>query len=332
MMLQRTLFLLVSLIGLFLPISASPIFEMIKKGEIEEARREISEHSTAIRRDGDLLFFQALIEESGMSSFQFLEASVRAGLSAEYLEQNTYLMALYYMAEGDIQKLATTTAAYLQSWEGGKYRPEMLRFAAYGNYQTGKKENSNKLLGNLIGENKGSSIGETGLLDRARNLYIKKAYVDAQKICRQLANGQSDDVIAPALYMLSYYAIEQKRIDEAVLYYNLLKEGYPDAIGLDDLVDKFTKIENRKTNQAAENITGTFYSIQVGVFSVRNNAVELSKTMKKYGKAVEIEEKNISDKKYFVVYIGRFSSTEGALSFKEQFEKSENEVFRIVAR
>ncbi len=332
MMFLRIFCFLISLINLSAAVFASPIFDMIKRGEIEEARLEISKNSTAVRRDGDLLFFQALIEESGSSSLQFLEASVRAGLSAEYLEENTYLMALYYMTEGNFDKLATTAGAYLQYWENGKYRPEMLRFAAYGNDQTGKKENSNKLLGNLIDENRGTSIGEAGLLDRARNLYNKKAYVEAQKICRQLAKGRSDDVIVPALYLLSYYAIEQKRIDEAVLYFNLLKEGYPDAIGLDDLVDKFTKIENLKEDQAAENITGMFYSVQVGVFSVQDNAIGLSKNMKKYGKAVEVVEKIISNKKYFVVYVGRFNSTESALLFKEQLEKSENEAFRVVAR
>jgi len=132
--------------------------------------------------------------------------------------------------------------------------------------------------------------------------------------------------------MLSYYAIEQNRIDDAILYYNLLKEGYPNAVGLVDLVDKFTGIERKNKSQTAETITGTFYSVQVGVFSVRDNARALSKSMKKYGKKVEVREKRISDKDYFVVYVGRFRSTDEAIAFKTILEKSENEAFQVVAR
>ena len=54
--------------------------------------------------------------------------------------------------------------------------------------------------------------------------------------------------------------------------------------------------------------------------------------MKKYGKRVEIKEKKISEKNYFVVYVGRFKSTDDAIAFKTILEKSENEAFQVVAR
>ena len=97
-------------------------------------------------------------------------------------------------------------------------------------------------------------------------------------------------------------------------------------------MDKFTGIESKNKNQTAEEITGTFYSVQVGVFSVRDNAKTLSRSMKKYGKKVEVKEKKISEKNYFVVYVGRFKSTDDAIAFKTILEKSENEAFQVVAR
>lgn len=327
--------IIIILFGLFIlisSVSASPIDDMIKKGRVEEARREIDRLSTASLRDGNLLHFQALIEEDGESSFKFLEAAVGAGLSPEFLEENMFMMTLYYLAETDYKKLETTASAYLQWWENGRYRSDMLRLEAFANQRLDKKERANRLLGNLINENEGTATGAIGLSDRAATLYDREAYIQAQKICRRLANGQFDNVIAPALYMLSYYAIEQNRIDDAILYYNLLKEGYPHAIGLDDLVDKFTGIVRTDKNQTAEKITGTFYSVQVGVFSVKENARALSKAMKKYGKKVDIKEKKISEKKYFVVYVGRFKSTDETIAFKTILEKSENEAFQVVAR
>lgn len=328
----RIIIILLSLISFISTVSGSPIDDMIKKGRIEEARQEIDRLSKASLRDGNLLHFQAQIEEDGESSLKFLEAAVGADLSPEYFEENTYMMALYYLAEGDFKKLKSTVSTYLQWWENGQYRSDMLRLEAYANQHENKQDLANRLLGNLINENEGMATGAIGLLDRAVALYDKKAYIQAQKICRQLANSRFDVVVAPALYMLSYYSIEQNRIDDAILYYNLLKEGYPSAIGLDDLVDRFTGIEGRNKNQAAEEITGTFYSVQVGVFSVEDNARALSKRMKKYGKKIDINEKNISDKLYFVVFVGRFKSIDDAIAFKAILEKSENEAYQVVAR
>ncbi len=330
-MFQVLIILFVSIV-LVSSVLSSPIDDMIKKGRIEEARQEIDRLSTASLRNGNLLHFQALIEEDGESSFKFLEAAAGAGLSPEFLEENTYKMALYYLTDGDYKKMETTAAAYLQWWENGSYRSDMLRAEAYANQNGNDKERANRLLGNLINENEGTPIGAIGLLDRAVSLYDKKVYIQAQKICRQLANSRYEDVVAPALYMLSYYSIEQNRTDDAILYYNLLKEGYPNAIGLDDLVDRFTGIERKDKNQTAEEITGTFYSVQVGVFSVRENARASSKAMKKYGKKVDIEDKKISDKNYYVVYVGRFKSTDEAIGFKAILEKSENEAYQVVAR
>lgn len=311
---------------------ASKIGDLIEKGKIDEAHQEIDRLSTAVRREGNLLYFQALLEQDGAASNKFLEAAIKAGLSPEYLEQDTYLTALFYMAEGIYERLETRAAAYLQRWENGLYRAEMLRLQALANEINGREERADRLLNNLIEENDNSREGAIGRLDRARTLYEKKKYIEAQNICRRLANTQYDEVIAPALYMLSYYSIEQKRIDDAILYYNLLKEGYPEAIGLDDLVDRFTQIDSRSQDRTAEEITGMFYSIQVGVFSVKGNANSLAKDMKKYGEKVEVNEKVISEKKYYVVYVGRFKSTNEAVVFKERLESSENEAFQVVAR
>ena len=85
-------------------------------------------------------------------------------------------------------------------------------------------------------------------------------------------------------------------------------------------------------DQVAERITGTTYSVQVGVFSVGDNARNFAGRLKKYGEPVEINEKMISGKKYYVVYAGRFLSSEKAMAFKTRLESSEKEAFQVIAR
>lgn len=79
-------------------------------------------------------------------------------------------------------------------------------------------------------------------------------------------------------------------------------------------------------------MTGTVYSVQVGVFSVKDNAKKLAGRLKQYGEPTEISDRVISGKKYYVVYVGRFLSSEEAMVFKARLELSENEAFQVVAR
>lgn len=313
-------------------MTAAEIIELIRHGKIDEARQEIAEASTAARRDGTLLYYQALLESDGAKSFQFLEAAFKAEMSPRFMEDNIYLMALYYLADENYDRVASTADAYLQHWEAGRFRSEMLRLAALAHSKLGDRDRAQHDLQQMIKENEGARKGFVGRLDEAYLLYRNKEYIGAQNICRRLRQAEYDEVAAPALFMLSYYSIEQKRIDDAILYYNILREGFPHAIGRDDLIDRFSRIESTVEDRRAEEMTGTIYSVQVGVFSVKDNAKRLADRMQQYGEKVETKNKIISDKKYYVVYVGRFKSSQDALAFKSRLELSEKEAFQVVAR
>jgi len=313
-------------------LPAEEIIDLIKRGKIDEARQEIGEASTAARRDGTLLYYEALLETDGARSFEFLQAAFKAEMSPRFLEDNIYLMSLYYFAEGDYSKVVSTAETYLQHWEAGRFRTEMQRLAALAFSLTGDKKKADSYGASMIKENEGRLDGFYGKLDKAYRLYQNRDYISAQNICRRLRQVEYDDIAAAALYMLSYYAIEQKRIDDAILYYNILREGFPHAIGRDDLIDRFSRFESKGDDRRAEEMTGTVYSIQIGVFSIKDNAKRLADRMKQYGEKVEIKDKIISEKKYYVVYVGRFKSSQDAMAFKSRLELSEKEAFQVIAR
>ncbi len=312
--------------------ASSDVIELINEGKIDEARRLIAEASTATRRDGTLLYYQALLEPDGKKSMQFHDAAFRAEMEPQFLERSTYMRALYHLADRDYVKLGSTAEAYLQYWENGRYRAEVLRLAALAFKKQREIAKSDGFRKSLIREFAGSRTGKIGKLDEAVKLYEKKDYLAAQKICRQLSNTKYDEVVPPALYLLSGYSIEQNRIDDAILYYNILKETYPTAVGLDDLVNRLGRLYRGSDDNRAEQLTGTIYSVQVGVFSIRENADRLAARMKQYGEKVEITNKIVSDKKYYVVFAGRFQSSEEAMTFKSRLEMSEKEAFQVIAR
>lgn len=328
----RSLLPLFFVLFLFGGAGASEILRLIKAGQLDKARSMISESVTAVRRDGNLLFYQALLEPDGGKSYQFLEASFKADLSPLYMEDYVYQMALYFLAEANYDKLASTSETYLQHWENGAYRTEILRLGAFAYKKLENVDKAALFLKRVARENDGKLYGNLANLAKAYQLYSEKKYINAQKICRKLRTVEYDEAVVPALYMLSFYSLEQRRTDDAILYYNILRERFPKAVGLDDLVDMFGNLQQKPTGRSAEEITGTKYSVQAGVFSIKKNANKMADRLKAYGQKVEIKRKKISDKNYYVVYVGRFTSMDEAMAFKNSLEQSENEAFHVVAR
>ena len=329
---MRKLVLCIFVISLFSGAYASDdVLKLIQKGDLDDARKELGQLATAATRDGSVLYCQALLETDGYASAKFLDAAFKAGMAPEWLEDNVCHKVQYYLADGDYENLASSALGYLQYWENGKYRPMMLRLYSLAADKIGKKSSADRDIDLLTRENENHLYGDIGKLEKARRLYNARDYIAAQKICRGLTKSKYNEVVAPALYFLSYYSFEQKRIDDAILYYNILKESYPDAVGLDDLVSGFSDLKISGGGDA-EKITGTYYSVQVGVFSMRDNARDMKKRMEKYDQQIEIKDKTISNKSYYVVYVGKFTSSDEAIAFKTRLESQENEAFQVVAR
>ncbi len=328
---QNLIFFMTALLLYSGAAASEKALKMIETGDLEQARREVGQLATAATRDGSVLYCQALLESDGYASAKFLDAAFKAGMAPQWLEDNVRRKVLYYLADKDYTNLASSALGYLQHWENGQYRPMMLRLYALAADKIGQKAAADRHLELLIRENENRAWGDIGRLDKARRQYEAKEYSGAQNICRSLTKSKHDVAVAPAMYLLSYYSFRQKRIDDAILYYNLLKESYPDAVGLDDLVSGFSDLKVSGGSDA-EKITGTFYSIQVGVYSIRDNARDTKKRMEKYGQAVDILEKTISGKKYYVVYVGKFGSSDEAIAFRARLETQENEAFQVIAR
>jgi len=311
---------------------ASNIVELINKGDIDQARREMEKSLSATHRDGTLLFAQALLETDGKNSLQLLSTAEKSGVSPEYDEDIAHLRILYSFANAAYDNVIQQSSSYLNKWENGRYRTNVLRLAAIANEHNSLIDKATRLRSQLAKENPEAEFGQIGKLDQANALYGSGRYDEAMKVYQKLASSKFDVISAPAMYMMTRSALKTNHFDDAIFRFNLLKEGYPDAVGLDDLMEEVSQIEKKSEDSRAEKITGTSYSIQAGVFSDRDNAKNLAKRLKEYGEPVETADKTISGKKYYVVYVGRFRSMEKAMAFKSRLEASEKEAFQVVAR
>ncbi len=314
-------------------VNSGDIYSMIKNGDIDAARDSLSKLSTAAQRNGNYLFYLSLVERHAQKSVELMEAAQKAGVSAIYREEIEYRLAQFMILSGNTRKASKITTNYLTQHEGGKRRPQFMRYSALIDEQEKRYEAAIRQIDRFLLQYDSDNLQTLGQIDKARIMMSHRKTIAARVLLRKLSSKKSGEGVAPALYYLTLDATNRKRTDDAVFFYNLLKEGYPASIGLDALLDNMSGLSSySQREKIADQRTGTYYSVQLGVFADRKNAERFSKKFKKYGHKVEIKSKYISGRTYRVVFVGRFNSYEAAAIFEQKLEAEHKEVFQVIAR
>jgi len=322
-------------LALALPASAEDdIYRLIERGRLQEARDALSNVSTAALRNGNNLFFQALLESDGKRAAELMEIALNSSVSTEYREDIYLRLAEYYYLTGANHKLQRLIVDYRTTWEDGRYRDRMLRYSIAVDERAGASESALHQVDRYLLDYTSGETEQWGEIDKARILKSGRKDIGSARIAKQLSRRKSGPGVPQALYLLTLEGIRSDRPDDAVFYYNLLREAYPVAIGLDALIDRMDDVSGGSESRdiEANEITGTFYSIQVGVFSQKGNAEKMADRFRGYGHKVEIRSKTVSDVRYHVVYVGHFNAYHEAAAEKAKFEQQHNEVFQVVAR
>ncbi len=326
-------FIIILLVCFVQPTTAENIYSLINKGHLKEAANSLSKITTAASRDGNYLFYQSMLEENADEAAKKMEAALNSSVSPRFLEMIYYRLTQYYFMNDRIDKVMQLVTDYRTRWENGKYLREMIRFLIVSEQLLNNHETALKLSDrNLLLFSKGNDE-QQGMVDKARVMASYKKRLGADMLLKDITRSKSGQGVPQAFYMRSLFAINKNRTDDAVFFYNLLKESYPSAIGNDALINKMMNISiSKKADYRADELTGTYYSVQVGVFSNKGNAKKQANIFKAYDKKIDIKDKRVSDKKYHVVFVGRFKTYAEASLFKNQLEINHNDVYQVVAR
>ena len=310
------------------------VYELIMQGRIQEASDSLARMTTAALRDGDVLFFQSLIEPDAGKSAQLMETALKSSVSLTYRQEVYYRLAQYYLINEDYRNLSRIVNEYRARWETGKYEEQMMRFSVIVDQMTGNYESALRQADRFLVRYGTSETSQWGTVDKARILWANDKRIGAVKMLKELSREKKGVGVPQALYLLAIDAVERKNTEDAVFYYNLFRDAYPDAIGLDVLVERMSSMANSygTDDNTAEKLTGTYYAVQVGVFSVKQNAQQQADRFKKDSPHVVIRDKTVSGKKYSAVYVGKFQSYAEAYNFKRALESKYGEVFQVVAR
>jgi tetratricopeptide (TPR) repeat protein len=315
------------------PAQSESVYSLIQRGRFDEARDSLSRQASASVRDGDALFCQALLETNGAAAARLMEAALGAPNGSTHAEEITYRLAQYYHFRRDYNRVSELVDNYLTDWSKGSFRGRMLRLSVLADERAGELDAALRQCDRYLVENSSGESQQWGLIDKARVMEANGKSIGAAETVKQLSRSRRGPGVPQALYLLGMQAVAKRRADDAILYYNMIHEAYPSAVGLDQLTSGLGEMPDEpRSGNRAELATDTYYSIKVGVFSEAENALRQAEKFKAPGVKVDIESKKISGRDYRVVYVGRFQDYEAAVRFKLQLEAANNESFQVVAR
>ena len=305
------------------------VYKLYTSGDLQRAMEEYHQLPAETGRDGNRLFLSALFEIDGRKAYDLLRAAVQSSIDENYEEEARFRLIQLADALGDTAQARSAAVAFLDHAGTKLYRPQILAILAVHASRDGAEQD--RYWGQLAEQFTESYYGRLALLMKASTAGRQGHYKAANAFCRQLTASAEDDLTPAGLILAAETAISRGESETALLNYNILRERYPAAIGQEKLAAALQDVSESQTGkEASEVFTGVTYSVQVGVFSEKDNAKRMAERIKAYGYSTKVTKRTISGAAYHVVLAGEFSTMNDAQTARLKLERGENEVFKVV--
>lgn len=319
---------------------ADQIDDLIRDGRFSEAYNNLL---TAYEKSPDKLEYLFLMGRStlsGESSAAFFKDYInkapdnphlvdwaRLYLGKYYLAQNLYVTARKHLEDIADDSPFCMEALYLASrchMLSREYSRAVKAFADiidhYESYDLDRQED---------GQN---NYYYWTVLSLADTKYASGDFEQAISLYQQLLQPSLEkDIFALALLGLSEASKKLKRRDDANRYYHLYRDRYESGIHPVALERDILKTEMAGSDQQ-DKISGTKYYIQIGVFSRKANAQDISLLYKKSGYQTLIENFVKERQEFHRVLVGGYNSKQKAEFIKKRLEKAYGERYFLLMR
>lgn len=314
-----------------LPLQAQSFCDLIREGKLDDASRMTQD----AQAKEDVAWQQKLLlglreRDAGRSVGTLVEMQNLAGGCADVIYNR---IAGYYLMLGQLG-MDRMGAADLSLTD-----PSMKRYDAFTRrlLLTSRNLTDEKMITteyDQLAKLTGKEDSLWLMLDKGNLLVDAGNKKEGMKLLKAVAQGKSGEQIPAALYSEIKLAIGDGKTDEALRLLGILQEAYPNAVGLDALVAQVSDMSrgSDKLEREADRYTGTTYSVQVGVFSTKENAKQMADALASYKQKIDILPKKISGKNYFVVYVGRFEQYDKARELELTLEQARRESYQVIAR
>lgn len=134
-----------------------------------------------------------------------------------------------------------------------------------------------------------------------------------------------------ALYRLIQLAYARGTYQNAKNKFDQLKKNYPKSKWISAVAQMFSDLKIDDTSDQTTTTGSKKFTLQVGAFSMRDNADDLKTKLSGFGYTpIEISEKTVNGKKLFAVWVGSFATKEEAAKTGQTLKSQQKIDFSIV--
>jgi tetratricopeptide (TPR) repeat protein len=316
---------------------AANVDDFISRGDLTGAQNYLSKTYGRDTESAEYLFLQGLTTFSGESSASHLKDFINRTADDTYVpDWARLILGKYYLAQG----LYLTARKQLQSIpEGSPFWPEANYLAARCYLQAGEYEDAILEFNKIVDNPNRSAYANWAVLNTADAYYEIREYQEAERYYYSLLKPELEDDIYP-LALLGMVETEKalNKSGDAERYYRTYEDRYKTGITLADYQTNPNPDRQSSppasTNRAPDKPerSGGRYYIQIGAFSVKENALKLAGLYRESGYDVYMETYIENGKEFYRILIGGYNSKQQAEFIQRRLEKAMGEKYILLQR
>jgi TolA-binding protein len=316
--------------------------ELFSKGSFTETDGCIAKFRSTYpesKHDGEMLFMQAFLQPAIDTSIEMYQALIGKYSSSEWAARSHFQIGQCYYLQGEYDKALDHYGKIIVSYpEHEVYWParywKCRSLIAKGDY-----EEAMKALRSLD-ESAAERIGRDIILMAVGNCYLgMKDYERAEATYRSLIESIPDSQRIPSAHLLLAKSLQnQGELEEAKEIYQKVIKGYRQSIEaqqaqryLDALSP--TQPEATKAKPTVPRTTtetqkpaakpASYFTIQIGAFSIKRNADNLANRLTRKGYSVSVIPPVSGKSRLYKVVIGKYKTKNGALKAAQRIGRNE---------
>ena len=330
--------ILAAVFALFFSASAETTLEKAEKlyqdGDFRQAREQFSLLLAEDPDNAEVLFYMAELEPDADQALAYRQHFLTLYPEHQRADQVLYGIAQYHFAVGYYLTAAKDYQRLLLEYDDSALQDDALYWLASSKLAIGAADSAEVYFRRLVQHHSGSSLAgwaELGLIDA---LYMRQDYPAAQQRCQEFLQARSSSDLLP-LVLFRLFEIREARGDRttAVEMLKRLVSSYPETYQGKQAQRQLTEWGWDDTEEPPEEEPAEGnYTIQVGAFSKRSNALNLQSQLQSWGYQVELIKRAGRHRTLYLVWAGRYRTREQAHHEAEKLERERGLPYQVIQR
>lgn len=312
---------------------ADSIDDLLVRGELLRAERQLSGIYGRNTETPEYLFLQGKTDLSGESSASYLKDFINRSTEDTYIpDWARLILGKYYMSQG---LYVTARKQLLSIPESSPFHPEAEYLAARCYMLSGEYEDAILKYRDIVGRPYQSEYSYWASLGIADAYYEIGNYREAEQVYYELLRPElDDDIYALALLGMMESARASNRPADSEKYLEIFEDRYHAGLDIAPLRkhQQVTQKSAQTAKREEKTRPGERFYIQVGAFSVKDNAIRIAGLYKESGYDVYMEPFIERGQEYYRIMIGGYNSKQQAEFIQRRLEKSMGEKFFLIKR